>query len=164
MNLKEKYIESYHNNFLNFHISYMNTRQCSIIDVDLYISSLKSEQQFFIEYKYKECDLSIAQLLSYNNLITAKYQRFKNTYGYIIMGDLPLENLFNENVRYKPLTVIEMSKNPTLHLNSNEEEFYEKKFKINTAVNLSIFLNIELDYDTRMKAITYENEQTELPF
>tara|TARA_R100000654_G_scaffold69416_1_gene98991 strand:+ start:12720 stop:13229 length:510 start_codon:yes stop_codon:yes gene_type:complete len=162
INTEKKYIDGYHNNLLNFHISYMNTKKCSIQDVDCHISSLRTNQQFFIEYKYKQKKLTTAQLLSYNTLITAQYPRFKNTYGYIIMGELPEENLFNKNVRFKPLTVIEMSKNSRLNLNSDEEEFYEKKFEIISAVKLGVFLNIELDYETRMKAVKYENKQTEL--
>ena len=49
----KKYDEKYHNNELNFHVSDNNTKKCSIQDIDLYMSSLNSKQQFFIEYKFK---------------------------------------------------------------------------------------------------------------
>lgn len=164
MKKQKKYNETYHNNELNFHVSDNNTSQCSIQDIDLYMSSLNSKQQFFIEYKFKNVILKSAQLFAYHNLITAKYKHFKNTYGYVVIGSLPHESIWEKNVKYKPVKVLVISKNDSLKLESKVEDFICDEFIIKNETHFKVFFNIELDYNSRKKAITYENEQTKLPF
>jgi|9_EtaG_2_1085328.scaffolds.fasta_scaffold34895_2 hypothetical protein len=164
MKKQKKYKETYHNNELNFHVSDNNTSQCSIQDIDLYMSSLNSKQQFFIEYKFKNVILKSAQLFAYHNLITAKYKHFKNTYGYVVIGELPHESLWSDNVKYKPVRVLVISKNDHLSLNSNVEDFICDEFILKSRVHFKTFFDIELDYYMRKQAITYENEQAEIQF
>jgi hypothetical protein len=160
----KKYDEKYHNNELNFHVSDNNTKKCSIQDIDLYMSSLYSKQQFFIEYKYKNVNLKSAQLFAYHNFITAQYKSFNNTYGYVVIGELPHESLWGDNVKYKPVRVLVISKNDNLSLNSKVEDFICDEFIIKNKVHFKIFFDIELDYNVRKQAITYENEQAEIQF
>lgn len=160
----KKYDEKYHNNELNFHVSDNNTKKCSIQDIDLYMSSLNSKQQFFIEYKYKNVILKSAQLFAYHNLITAHYKHYNNSYGYVVIGELPHESLWSDNVKYKPVKVLVISKNDHLSLNSNVEDFICDEFILKNKVHFKTFFDIELDYYMRKQAITYENEQAEIQF
>ena len=159
-----KFVDKYHNNIFNFHVSKANTHNCCIMDIDVYLSSFESKQQFFIDHKKPNDSIKTHTCRTLNVLSSSNYNNsyINESYAYIVVGDMP-EKSYHDVGEFSRLTVLEII-NDKFIISSNVEDFIKDEFYLNSFIEFDIFFNIEKNVHKRNKVKYYNEKQTEIQF
>jgi hypothetical protein len=154
----KEYNKKYHNNPLNWLLSTYSINEMSIMDLDAHMYSWKSKNQFIIDHKNINDNLSLNTCRVLNHFASAQYSNIEETNAYVVKGLIDTKNSKN----YNALTIYEIKNTKIISKDIND--FIEDEFVLPKVEDFVSFFDINKKKFLRNKHKYRNEKQTKIQF